>query len=152
MSATADTPVTELPEKVIKLTGIADAALTKAAERIAAYEQQQEKIASAIPAVVDALVSGERIEDTEAQRTKIAEILQDPVQTLELLCKVAVHRNGSEQSLGSPVDPGQTKTAGNGQPSYDSINDPRPGLRTSQVKQSSVTLFSRLGLPTPTSE
>lgn len=151
MSAT-ETPVKALPEKVIELTGYADAALTKAAEQFAATEQQQEKVAAAIPQVVDALVSGERIEDTKEQRTKAAEILKDPVQALELLCTVAVHRNTAENSLGAPVDPGHTKMAGNGQRQYDSLQDPRPGMRTSMVKQSSQRLFSRLGLNPPTSE
>jgi len=147
-----ETPVQTLPEKVLDLAGYADAALTKAAEQITAIEQQEEKIAALIPKVVAAMVSGERIEDTEAQRTKLAEILKDPVQTVELLCKVAVHRNASERSLGEPVDPGHTKTAGNGRAAYDSLTDPRAGLRTSQVKQSSVTLFKRLGLDPPDSE
>ena len=151
MSAT-ETPVKALPEKVIELTGYADAALTKAAEQFAATEQQQEKVAAAIPQVVDALVSGERIEDTETQRTKAAEILKDPVQGWELRCKVAFHRNPGQNPLGTPVDPGHTTAAGNGQRPYDSLQDPRPGMRTSMVKESSQRLFSRLGLNPPTSE
>jgi hypothetical protein len=148
--STTDAPVKTLPEKVIELTGFANAALTKAAQQIATVEQQHKAAEALIPEVINALVSGERIEDTEAQRTKAAEILRDPVQALELLCKVAVHRNAAENSLGAPVDPGgQTKTAGNGQP-YDSLQDPRPGLRTTRVKQSDSRLFSRLGLSAPT--
>ena len=152
MSATL-TPAQTLPEKVISMTGYADAALTKAAAQLAESEQREKEAAALIPRAVSALVSGERIEDTEEQRTKAAEILRDPVQALELLCKVAIHRNTSENSLGAPVDStGQTKTASNGQRPYDSLNDPRPGLRTTRVKQSDQAIFSKLGLPAPTGD
>ena len=150
MSATS-TPAKTLPEKVIAMTGFADAALTKAAEQLAASEQREKEAAALIPRAVSALVSGERIEDTEEQRTKAAEILRDPVQALELLCKVATHRNTAENSLGSPVDStGQTKVASNGQASYDSLTDPRPGLRTTRVKESDQRFFTKLGLAAPT--
>ena len=143
-----NTPIPKtLPEKVIELTGYADAALTKAAEQLAAYEQRSEKIATLIPAVVDSLVDGERILDNEEQRKQAAAILQDPARTLELLQKVAVHRNAAERTLGT----GATKQAG-ASPSYDSMHDPRPGLRTTMVKESSRRLFQRLGLNPPTSE
>ena len=150
MSAT-DAPGMDLPEKVIDTIGFADAAITKAASELAAHEQQAKEAAALIPEAVAAMVSGERIEDTEVQRTKIAEIFKDPVQTLRLLIKVAVHRNAAENSLGAPVDgTGTEKTAdNNGQRPYDSLSDPRPGLRTTMVKQSDQKLFSRLGLHPP---
>lgn len=146
--STTETPVDSLPQKVLDLTGYADAALTKAAEQLDAVEKRQKAAEALITKATDAMISGERIEDTDEQRTKLAEILKDHAQTIELLCKVAVHRNAAENSLGQPVDPGQTKTAGNGQ-QYDSLSDPRTGLRTSMVKQSDQRLFSRLGLAPP---
>lgn len=133
-----------LPEKVVDYIGYSSAALEKAAAQLQEQEAQQQKIASLIPAAVDALVAGERI--TEDQRTKAAEALRDPVKVLEILTKTALHRNTAERALGQPV-PGQTKTAS---AQYNSLQDPHVGARTTKVKQSSVALFSRLGLAPPT--
>lgn len=151
----AATPMT-IPEKVIEHIGVSHAALEKAAADQQALEATREKVAAMIPKAVDAAVSGERIEDTPEQRQKLAEILADPVQALEIFCKVAVHRNAAEHTLGTPVD-GQTKTAGasgngNGQPGYDSLTNPNVGVRTTRVKQSDHRLFSRLGLNPPQQE
>lgn len=132
-----------LPEKVVDFIGYSSAALEKAAAHMQADEAQKQKIASMIPAVVDALVAGERI--TDDQRTKAAEALRDPVKVLEILTKTALHRNTAERALGQPVA-GQTKTAS----AYNSLQDPNVGARTTKVKQSSVALFSRLGLNPPT--
>lgn len=132
-----------LPEKVVDYIGFSSAALEKAAEHMRADEAQKQKIASMIPAAVEALVSGERI--TEDQREKAAEALRDPVKALEILTKTALHRNTAERALGQPVV-GQTKTAS----AYDSTQDPHVGARTTKVKQSSVALFTRLGLNPPT--
>jgi hypothetical protein len=140
-----------IPEKVVEYIGYSSAALEKAAADIAAREAQQTKVAELIPTAVDALVSGERID--EEQREKAAEALADPVRCLEILTKVAVHRNASERALGQPVaGDGQTKTAGAGNGQYDSLQDPHVGARTTKVKQSSVNLFSRLGLTPPTQD
>lgn len=143
--------VMTIPEKVIEHIGYSSAGLQKAAAALAAQEAQQQKAAGLIPAAVDALVSGERID--EDQREKAAAALADPVKCLEILTKVAVHRNASERALGQPVPgDGQTKTASAGDGQYDSLRDPHVGARTTQVKQSSVNLFSRLGLTPPAQE
>lgn len=140
-----------LPEKVIEHIGYSSAALEKAAAEKAAWEAQQQKVAALIPAAVDALVSGERIE--EDQRQKAAEALRDPVKALEILTKVAVHRNASERALGQPVaGDGKTKAASAGGGQYNSLTDPHVGGRTTRVKQSSLNLFSRLGLTPPTQD
>jgi len=139
-----------IPEKVIEHIGVSHAALEKAAADQQALEDTREKVAALIPKAVDAAVSGERIEDTPEQRQKLAEILADPVAALEIFCKVAVHRNAAEQTLGTPVD-GAVKTAGangNGQ-GYDSLTNPNVGVRTTMVKQSDQRLFSALGLTPP---
>lgn len=138
-----------VPEKVIEYIGYSSAALEKAAAHEQRIKQQREKVAALIPAAVDALVAGERIE--EDQREKAAAMLADPVQALEILTKVAVHRNTSERPLGQPVaHNGQVKAASYG--GYNSLEDPHVGVRTTKVKQSSINLFSRLGLQPPTSE
>lgn len=139
-----------LPEKVIEQIGYSSAALEKAARDQQVLETTRTKVAALIPQVVDALVAGERIR--EDQREKAAKALADPVQALELLIKVAGHRNTGEQSLGTPA--GQAKTAGaNGRPGTNSLTQPMVGVRrTGQVKESSVRLFQRLGLTAPTEE
>lgn len=151
MSATTEAPTRPLPTKVIDAVGFGNAALVKAAEFMAAQEQRQKEAEALIPEATAALISGERIGDTEEQKTKTAAILKDHAQTLKLLCRVAMHKNAAENSLGVPVDPtGQTKTAGSNGRAYDSLTDPRTGLRTTMIKQSDQSLFSGLGLPTPT--
>lgn len=145
--------VMTLPEKVLDHIGYADAALTKAAAAMDRVGQVKKACADLIPKAVDALVENERI--TPQQREKAAQVLADPVQCLELLIKVAGHRNAAELGqLGTPV--GQTKTAGaNGNGSYDpsaSLNSPHVGARTTMVKQSDVNLFSRLGLQPPSGD
>lgn len=139
-------PAGTLSERVVDYVGYSSAAMEKMAAELAAVEGQHEKCAALIPRVVDALVSGERI--TEDQREKAAQVLADPVQALEMLLKVAVHRNAGEQSLGTPVD-GQTKQASAG---YNSLTNPNVGARTSAVKESDNRLFQGLGLNTPTGE
>lgn len=141
-----------IPEKVVEYIGYSSAALEKAAAQMEQQEKQRQKVAALIPTVVDALVSGERID--ENQREKAAEQLRDPVKVLEILSKVAVHRNASERALGEPVgNNGQTKTAGaNGNGQYNSLESPLCGVRTTKVKQSSLNLFARLGLNAPEEE
>lgn len=146
-------PVVTIPEKVIEYIGYSSAALEKAAELKRQGDEQQQKIAALIPAAVDALVSGERID--ESQREKAAEVLKDPVKALEMLTKVAIHRNASEQALGTAVaGDGKSKTASanGGGGGYNSLEDPNVGARTTKVKQSSINLFKMLGLPQPSSE
>jgi alkylation response protein AidB-like acyl-CoA dehydrogenase len=149
MSTNVQAPNSSFQLKVIELIGFADAALTKAAAMAARQEQQQAKMAALAPKLVEACVAGERIEDTPAQRQKLATLVKDPVQLLELAIKIAAHRNTAEQSLGRTVDPGHMKT-GSATPAYDSLNDPRVGMPTSALRQSDIVLYQRLGLPLPT--
>ena len=87
-----------------------------------------------------------------AEREKLAAMLRDPAKVLELMLKVAGHRNADEMSkLGTPS--GQVKTASNGRPVSDpasSLTNPHVGARTTMLKQSSVSLFRGLGLAIPT--
>jgi hypothetical protein len=152
MPQSNNTGAMTIPEKVVDYIGFSSAALEKAAAQLQHVDQQRQKVAALIPAAVDALISGERID--ENQRAKAAEALRDPVKVLEILTKVAVHRNTTERTLGQPVTGnGQTKTAGaNGNGQYNSLLDPCVGARTTRVKQSSVNLFTRLGLQAPSEE
>ena len=142
-----------LAEKVVQQIQVSDIALQKAAAAEKAASAKQAEVAALIPQVVDTMVQHERI--TPAQREKLAEMLRDPAKTLELMIKVAGHRNADELSrLGSGVTgDGQTKTAsaqGRGYDPASSLTNPNVGVRTTRVKQSSVNLFQGLGLATPT--
>jgi hypothetical protein len=84
---------------------------------------------------VDALVKNDRI--TEGQKAQAAELLRDPVQALDLMAKVAAHRNAEELgNLGTPVDNGNVavKRAG----FYDG--------KTFEMRESDQALFAGLGL------
>ena len=133
-----------LVQKIIDYIGFSDAAMTKAAAVIEEQNAQQEKIAALIPAAVKACVEHERIESH--QKEALEKALHDPVRTLELVVKLASHRNAAEMArLGTPV--GQ-KTAG-----YDptaSLTSGYVGARDGRLKASDVKLFTGLGLNPPT--
>ena len=134
-----------LVQKVIDYIGFSDAALTKAAAAIKTQEEQAEKLAALIPAAVAACVEHERIE--AHQKEALEKALHDPVRTMELVVKLAGHKNAAEMArLGTPV--GQQKTA-----SYDpanSLTSGYVGARDGRLKASDVKLFTGLGLNPPT--
>jgi hypothetical protein len=134
-----------LVQKVIDYIGYSDAALTKAASAIQTQEEQTEKLASLIPAAVAACVENERIESH--QKEALEKSLHDPVRTMELVVKLAGHKNAAEMArLGTPV--GQQKAA-----SYDptaSLTSGYVGARDGRLKASDIKLFTGLGLNPPT--
>lgn len=134
-----------LVQKVIDYIGFSDAALTKAAAVIKTQEEQAEKLAALIPAAVAACVEHERVESH--QKEALERALHDPVRTMELVVKLAGHKNAAEMArLGTPV--GQQKTAG-----YDpttSLTSGYVGARDGRLKASDVKLFTGLGLNPPT--
>lgn len=135
-----------LVQKVIDYIGFSDAALTKAAADLKVREDQQAKIANLIPEAVKACVENERIEPH--QKEALAAALKDPVRAMELVVKLAAHRNTAEMSrIGTPV--GTQKTAG-----YDpntSVTSAYVGARDGRLKASDIKLFTGLGLNPPTS-
>ncbi|NDD52771.1 hypothetical protein EBZ39_02635 [bacterium] len=134
----------ELVQKIIDYIGYSDAAMTKAAAELKVRDEQQEKLAKLIPAAVAACVDNERIEPQ--QKEALASALRDPVRTMELVIKLAAHKNAAELArLGTPV---ATKTAG-----YDpssSLTSGYVGARDGRLKASDVKLFTGLGLNPPT--
>lgn len=134
-----------LVQKVIDYIGYSDAALTKAASVIKTQEEQTEKLAALIPAAVAACVENERIE--AHQKEALENALRDPVRAMELVVKLAGHRNAAEMSrLGTPV--GQQKVA-----SYDpanSLTSGYVGARDGRLRASDIKLFTGLGLNPPT--
>jgi hypothetical protein len=134
-----------LVQKVIDYIGYSDAALTKAAATIKVQEEHAEKLAALIPAAVAACVENERIE--AHQKEALEKALHDPVRTMELVVKLAGHKNAAEMArLGTPV--GQQKSA-----SYDptnSLTSGYVGARDGRLKASDIKLFTGLGLNPPT--
>lgn len=132
-------------QKVIDYIGYSDAALTKAAAVMQERAQQSEKLAALIPAAVKACVENERIEGH--QKEALEKALHDPVRVMELVVKLAAHKNAAEMArLGTPV--GQQKVAG-----YDpaaSLTSGYVGARDGRLKASDIKLFTGLGLNPPT--
>jgi ParB-like chromosome segregation protein Spo0J len=140
----SNTNKNELVQKVIDYIGFSDAAMSKAAGVLKTHEETQEKVARLIPEAVKACVENERIE--AHQKEALAEALKDPARAVELVIKLAAHKNAAEMSrLGTPV---ATKTAG-----YDptgSLSSGYVGARDGRLKASDVRLFTGLGLNPPT--
>ena len=134
----------EFVQKVIDYIGYSDAALTKAASALKERDEQNEKVAALIPAAVKACVENERIE--LHQKEALAAALKDPARAVELVIKLAAHKNAAEMArLGTPV---AEKTAG-----YDptsSLTSGYVGARDGRLKASDVKLFTGLGLNPPT--
>lgn len=133
-----------LVQKIIDYIGYSDAAMTKAAADLSVRAEQQEKLARLIPEAVKACVENERIEAHQKEALDAA--LRDPVRAMELVIKLAAHKNTAEMArLGTPV---ATKTAG-----YDptsSLTSGYVGARDGRLKASDVKLFTGLGLNPPT--
>jgi len=133
-----------LVQKIVDYIGYSDAAMTKAAEVLTAHDAAQEKLAQLIPAAVQACLTHERIE--AHQKEALAAALQDPARALELVIKLASHKNAAEMSrIGSSET---TKTAG-----YDpssSLTSGYVGARDGRLKASDVKFFTGLGLNPPT--
>jgi hypothetical protein len=134
-----------LVQKIIDYIGYSDVAMSKAAEVIKTRDAQQEKIAALIPEAVKACVENERVEPH--QKEALAAALQDPARVLELVVKLAAHRNAAELSrIGTPTS--TQKTAG-----YDpntSVTSSYVGARDGRLRASDIKLFTGLGLNPPT--
>lgn len=135
-----------LEQKVVDMVGWSSAALEKAAANEAAREKTAAAITQLIPQAVQALLVHGRI--FPGQQKEAAELLSDPVKAMELIVKIAAHRNTDELSPGKPAD--VEKAAGaNG---FNSLTNPNVGARSNggHTKQSDYNLFKALGLNPPT--
>jgi hypothetical protein len=133
-----------LVQNIVDYIGFSDAAMTKAAAVIKEREEQNEKLARLIPEAVKACLENERVEPH--QKEALAAALANPVRAMELVIKLAAHKNAAEMArLGTPV---ATKTAG-----YDpsnSLTSGYVGARDGKLKASDIKLFQGLGLNPPT--
>ena len=133
-----------LVQNIVDYIGFSDAAMTKAAAVIKEREEQNEKLARLIPEAVKACLENERVE--LHQKEALAAALANPVRAMELVIKLAAHKNAAEMArLGTPV---ATKTAG-----YDpsnSLTSGYVGARDGKLKASDIKLFQGLGLNPPT--
>lgn len=131
-----------LNQKVVDFVEASGTALAQAGEALEKQAAQQQACDELIPGVVDALASNGRIEPHEKEAA--AAVLKDPVKALQLLTKVANHRNDAEQlQLGKPN--GQEKTAG----FEDAASSPYAGGRRTGNTLADAKLFNGLGLEVP---
>lgn len=129
-------------QKVVDLIGYTNQVVKQAAAADQAREKQAADCAALIPACVDALVKHERIDATE--REKVAAALRNPTTAIQLLTKLAGHRNAEEQQrIGTPTGATTTKQAS----ATSSTSRESPAKRAATVK-----LFADLGLPAPSED
>jgi hypothetical protein len=133
-----------LVQNIVDYIGYSDAAMTKAAAVLRERDEQAEKLAQLIPAAVKACLEQERIEPH--QKEALAKALENPVRAMELVIKLAAHRNAAEMArLGTPV---ASKSA-----SFDpsnSLTSGYVGARDGRLKASDAALWRGLGLNVPT--
>lgn len=135
-------PTLTTEQKIVEMVTQTNHVVKTAAAVVTEAEKTAEAVKARIPACVKALVDNERIDAADAE--KFAAALRDPVKAIELLCKVAGHRNtGEAQRLGTPVDGNgaQQKTA----------SEHNPSRRGDSLRESDRRLFTGLGLAVPQS-
>ena len=124
-------------EKAIDYIQCVEAALDVAEKQLNEKRAADERIGELLPKAVDALIQFERIDP--ADREKAASALTSHVKALEILIKAAdVSKTVRPKSLGKPE-----KQANN---SYDSMNDPYVGRRTTSERESDRRFRQHLGL------
>lgn len=129
--------MSSLNEKVLETIQISATALDKAERELGEKRAADVKVAALIPSAVDALIANERIDP--ADREKAAEALKDPARALEILIKAAdVNNTIRPRQLGTAV---AEKKA-----SFDSLNSPYVGLRTSEERESDRAFLRGLGI------
>ena len=124
-------------EKAIDYIQCVEAALDVAEKQLNEKRAADERIGELLPKAVDALIQFERIDP--ADREKAASALTSHVKALEILIKAAdVSKTVRPKSLGKPEKQANT--------SYDSMNDPYVGRRTTSERESDRRFRQHLGL------
>lgn len=128
-----------LPQKVLDVIGYSNAGLQKAAAFQREVTEKEAAYKGHIEGCVDALVEFGRIEPHEKEACLQA--LQDPAQCIQLLTKLAEHRNAEEMAhVGAPISGNGVKTA-----SLHSQDSPYVGGRRGESQADSNFMSSVLG-------
>lgn len=101
-----------LPQKMVQYVEETAPLLKKAAEAEQIKQATDQAVAELIPGVVETLIQHKRIDPL--QKAAAEQALQDPVKALQILQKVAAHRNQAEvPAMGQPTpsSAGQVKQA-----------------------------------------
>jgi len=123
-------------EKTVDYVQCVEAALEAAGRQLNEKQAGDNRIADLIPKAVDALIQFERVDP--ADREKAASALSNHAKALEILIKAAdVNRTVRPKAIGK-----SEKQAG----SYDSMNDPYVGRRTTSERESDRRFRQHLGL------
>jgi len=131
----------DLNEKLLDYVQCSATALEVAEKELVEKRAADQKVASLIPAAIEALIANERIDP--ADREKAAAALKDPARVLEILIKTAdVNNTIRPRTLGTAVSE-KKASAGGGVSSLDS---PYVGRRTSEVRESDKVFLAGLGI------
>lgn len=140
MTTQVDPGKLTLAEQVIEQIQVSNAGLEKAAAELKRYREKEAAVAELIPKACDVMVQFERISPT--QREKLAEALKDPARVLDLLIKVAGHRNDAEIAR---LGQGVKEAAAGGGSQFNSLASNYVGERHTRERESDRRFMERLG-------
>lgn len=124
-------------EKTVDYIQCVEAALNSAESQLNEKRASDERINDLLPQAVDALIQFERIDP--ADREKAASALSSHAKALEILIKAAdVNRTVKPKVLG--------RSEKQATDTYDSLNDPYVGRRTTSERESDRRFRQHLGL------
>lgn len=136
-----ETLMSHLNQKVVEFVEASGTALSKAATALEQQATVKDACSKLVPDVVTALADHGYIEPHEKEAA--ADVLQDPVRTLQLLEKVATFQTDAEQvALGRPT---ASKQAGLRQ----GLTDPQIDAVIASPTDADRQLFLDLGLDFP---
>ncbi len=131
----------DLLQKMVNQIQISDAIATLAYKEAQAKANTHKKIAEKIPEVVDTLIKNKRL--PEHLREKAAQMLQDPLATLQILSNTASHRiEGEVPAIGSETTSGHKKAAS----AKGGTGSPFCGGKYNNERESDLILLERMGI------
>ena len=100
----------DIYQKTVLFARVTGELMKRAQAADEARQKQAEAIAKQIPITVEALRAGERI--MESEKEAVAQGLSDPITALDLMAKLAYHKNSDElRPTGGPAPGTQVKKA-----------------------------------------
>lgn len=137
-------PNENLNDQLLDYVQCSATALDVAEKELSEKRAADVKVAALIPQALEALIANERIDP--ADREKAAAALKDPARVLEILIKTAdVNNTIRPRTLGTATG-SEKKASASANGTFDSLNSPYVGLRTSQEKESDRAFMRGLGL------